>query len=325
MARGSGPDGAVRRLAAADVGTNSTRLLVADVAGERVVAEHAREMIITRLGKGVDRTGRFDPGALARTLEVLAGYAERCRRLGVEATRVVATSATRDAANRQEFLGGVRRLFGVDAEVLTGDQEAATSYAGATHDLEGDERTLVIDIGGGSTEFIIGNHRPEAMRSLDIGCVRLFERHLSSDPPTPGEVAALREDVRGQLPKVREVLDPEQAERVVGVAGTITTITALALGLEAYDPARIHLATIDAGQVRQTAERLAAMTIAERAALPVMAKGREDVIAAGALLLDEICATFGFQRVTASERDILDGVLLGLARRLSPAGWRPPA
>jgi exopolyphosphatase/guanosine-5'-triphosphate,3'-diphosphate pyrophosphatase len=325
MAPGSGPDGAVRRLAAADVGTNSTRLLVADVAGERVVAEHAREMIITRLGKGVDRTGRFDPGALARTLEVLAGYADRCRRLGVEATRVVATSATRDAANRQEFLGGVRRLFGVDAEVLTGDQEAATSYAGATHDLEGDQRTLVIDIGGGSTEFIIGNHRPEAMRSLDIGCVRLFERHLSSDPPTPGEVAALREDVRGQLPAVREVLDPEEAERVVGVAGTITTITALALGLEAYDPARIHLATIDAGQVRQTAERLAAMTIAERAALPVMAKGREDVIAAGALLLDEICATFGFRRVTASERDILDGVLLGLARRLSPAGWQPPA
>jgi exopolyphosphatase / guanosine-5'-triphosphate,3'-diphosphate pyrophosphatase len=325
MARGSGPDGAVRRLAAVDVGTNSTRLLVADVAGERAVAEHAREMIITRLGKGVDRTGRFDPGALARTLEVLAGYAERCRRLGVEASRVVATSATRDAANRQEFLGGVRRLFGVDAEVLTGDQEATTSYAGATHDLEGDQRTLVIDIGGGSTEFIIGNHRPEAMRSLDIGCVRLFERHLSSDPPTSGEVAALREDVRGQLPKVREVLDPGEAERVVGVAGTITTITALALGLEAYDPARIHLATIDAGQVRRTAERLAAMTIAERAALPVMAKGREDVIAAGALLLDEICATFGFQRVTASERDILDGVLLGLARRLSPAGWRPPA
>jgi exopolyphosphatase / guanosine-5'-triphosphate,3'-diphosphate pyrophosphatase len=209
--------------------------------------------------------------------------------------------------------------------VLTGDQEAATSYAGATHDLEGDQRTLVIDIGGGSTEFIIGNHRPEAMRSLDLGCVRLFERHLSSDPPTPGEVAALREDVRAQLPKVREVLDPGEAERVVGVAGTTTTITALALGLEAYDPARIHLATIDAGQVRRTAERLAAMTIAERAALPVMAKGREDVIAAGALLLDEICATFGFQRVTASERDILDGVLLGLARRLSPAGWRPPA
>jgi exopolyphosphatase/guanosine-5'-triphosphate,3'-diphosphate pyrophosphatase len=325
MARGSGPSGAGRRLAAVDVGTNSTRLLVADVAGERVVAEHAREMIITRLGRGVDRTGHFDPAALARTLEVLADYAERCRRLDVEATRVVATSATRDAVNREEFLGGVRRLFGVDAEVLTGDQEAATGYAGATHDLEGDERTLVIDIGGGSTEFIIGNHRPEAMLSLDIGCVRLFERHLSSDPPTPGEVAALREDVRGQLPKVREVLDPEQAERVVGVAGTITTITALALDLEAYDPTRIHLATIDAGQVRQTAERLAAMTIAERAALPVMAKGREDVIAAGALLLDEICATFGFPRVTASERDILDGVLGGLARRLSPADRRPPA
>jgi exopolyphosphatase / guanosine-5'-triphosphate,3'-diphosphate pyrophosphatase len=324
MAPGSGPDGAMR-LAAVDVGTNSTRLLVADVAGERVIGEHARKMVITRLGKGVDRTGRLDPDALARTLEVLAGYAELCGRLGAGAIRAVATSATRDAANREEFLGGLRDLLGVDAEVLAGDQEAAISYAGATHDLPGEQRTLVIDIGGGSTEFIIGNHQPEAMRSIDIGCVRLFERHLSSDPPTPDEVAALREDVRGQLGKVREVLDPGSAERVVGVAGTVTTVTALALGLEVYDPERIHLATVDAETIHQTAQRLVAMTIEERAALPLMAKGREDVIAAGALVLDEICRTFGFQRVTASERDILDGVLLGLARRLSPAGWRPPA
>lgn len=310
-----------RRLAAVDVGTNSTRLLVAGVAGERVVEQHAREMVITRLGKGVDRTRRFDPAALRRTLEVLAGYAALCRRLGVEATRVVATSATRDAANRDEFLGGVRRLFGVDAEVLTGDREAATTYAGATHDLPGDERTLVVDIGGGSTEFIIGNHDPAAMLSLDIGCVRLYERHLASDPPAPAEVEALRRDVRSQLRKVREVLDPGSARRVVGVAGTVTTVTALALDLDVYDPARIHLAAVDARRIRQTAERLAAMTIAERAALPVMAKGREDVIAAGALLLDEICQTFGFQHVIASEADILDGVLLGLARgRYSPGG-----
>jgi exopolyphosphatase / guanosine-5'-triphosphate,3'-diphosphate pyrophosphatase len=327
MAQPEGEAAAVarRRLAAVDVGTNSTRLLVADLAGERVVAELAREMVITRLGKGVDRTGRFDPLALQRTLEVLAGYAEQCRRLGVEAVRAVATSATRDAANRDEFLGGLRRLLGVDAEVLSGEQEGATSYAGATHDLPEVRRTLVIDIGGGSTEFIIGNHRPEAMRSLDIGCVRLFERHLSTDPPTPDEVAALREDARGQLGKVREVLDPGSAEQVVGVAGTVTTIVALALGLERYDPERIHRATIGAGEIRQVADRLVAMTIVERAALPVMAKGREDVIAAGALLLDEICRTFGFRRVTASEKDILDGVLLGLARRLSPAGSRPPA
>jgi exopolyphosphatase / guanosine-5'-triphosphate,3'-diphosphate pyrophosphatase len=307
------------RLAAVDVGTNSTRLVVADVAGDRIVEQHAREMVITRLGKSVDRTRHLDPAALKRTLEVLAGYAELCARLGVVATRVVATSATRDAANREEFLDGVRRLFGVEAEVLTGDQEAATTYAGATHDLP-DERTLVVDIGGGSTEFIIGNHDPAAMVSLDIGCVRLFERHLASDPPAPAEVAALRRDVREQLGKVPEVLDPSSARRVVGVAGTVTTVTAIALGLDVYDPRRIHHATIDARRISRTAERLAAMTIAERAALPVMAKGREDVIAAGALVLDEICRTFGFQRMIASEADILDGVLLGLARRLAGRG-----
>jgi exopolyphosphatase/guanosine-5'-triphosphate,3'-diphosphate pyrophosphatase len=311
------PQQGLVRLAAVDVGTNSTRLLVADVAGDRVVEEQARRTVISRLGKGVDRTRRFDPAALQRTLDVLAGYAELCSSLGVRATRVVATSATRDAANRDEFLGGVRGLFGVDAEVLTGDQEAATTYAGATHDLPGDERTLVVDIGGGSTEFIIGNHDPSAMLSLDIGCVRLFERHLASDPPTREEVAALRRDVRSQLGKVREVLDPDSARRVVGVAGTMTTVTAVALGLDVYDPERIHLAAIDARDISETAERLAAMKIAERAALPVMAKGREDVIAAGALVLDEICQTFGFRRVIASEADILDGVLLGLARRLS--------
>jgi exopolyphosphatase/guanosine-5'-triphosphate,3'-diphosphate pyrophosphatase len=305
------------RLAAVDVGTNSTRLLVADVIDERVVEQHAREMVITRLGKGVDRTRRFDPAALERTLEVLAGYAELCARLGVEATRVVATSAARDAANREEFLGGVRRLFGVDAEVLTGEQEAATTYAGATHDLPGDERTLVIDIGGGSTEFIIGNREPSAMLSIDIGCVRLFERHLASDPPAPDEVAALRRDVREHLAEVPEVLDPRSARRVVGVAGTVTTVTAIALDLDVYDPARIHHASMDWRRIRRTAERLAAMTIAERAALPMMAKGREDVIAAGALVLDEICRTFGFERMIASEADILDGVLLGLARRLA--------
>jgi exopolyphosphatase/guanosine-5'-triphosphate,3'-diphosphate pyrophosphatase len=276
--------------------------------------------VITRLGKGVDRTGRFDPAALERTLDVLAGYAELCARLGVEAIRVVATSATRDAVNREEFLDGVRRLFGVEAEVLTGEQEGAITYAGATSDLPGHERTLVIDIGGGSTELIIGNRDPEAMLSLEIGCVRLFERHLASDPPAPEEVTALRRDVREHLAKVAEVLDPSSARRVVGVAGTVTTVTAIALGLDVYDPERIHHATVDSPRISETAERLVAMTIAERASLPVMAKGREDVIVAGALVLDEICRTFGFERIIASERDILDGVLRGLARRLVGRG-----
>jgi exopolyphosphatase / guanosine-5'-triphosphate,3'-diphosphate pyrophosphatase len=305
------------RLAAVDVGTNSTRLLVADVADGAIVAEHAREMVITRLGKGVDRTGRFDPGALARTLEVLAGYAAACRRLGAERVRAVATSATRDAADRQVFLDGVRQLLGVEAEVLTGQEEAAATYRGATAGgTGGDQPTLVVDIGGGSTELIAGRGTvARAMVSLDIGCVRLFERHLHTDPPTPAEVAALRADVAAHLARVGEVLDPAAAERVVGVAGTVTTVTAIALGLEAYDPRRIHLATVDAAQIAATADKLAAMTVAERAALPVMARGREDVIAAGALLLDELVQRFRIRQVVASEADILDGVLLGLAER----------
>jgi exopolyphosphatase/guanosine-5'-triphosphate,3'-diphosphate pyrophosphatase len=303
------------RLAALDVGTNSTRLLVADVEDGRVVAEHAREMIITRLGKGVDRTGRFDPAALRRTLDVLAGYEATCRRLGVSRRRVVATSATRDAGNRQELLDGVRALLAVDAEVLSGEEEAATAFRGATHDLPGEERTLVVDIGGGSTELILGTRSPEAMVSLDLGCVRLHERHLHTDPPTAAEVAALRADAAGRLATVTATLDPASAERVVGVAGTITTVTAIGLGLDAYDPRRIHRSALGAAEIAAVAEKLAAMTVAERGALPVMAKGREDVIAAGALLLDQLVRTFGFPRVIASETDILDGVLLGLADR----------
>jgi exopolyphosphatase/guanosine-5'-triphosphate,3'-diphosphate pyrophosphatase len=337
------------RLAALDVGTNSTRLLVADVADGAVVAEQAREMVITRLGRGVDRSGRFDPAALARTLEVLAAYAETCRRLGVERRRLVATSATRDAADRQVFLDGVRDLLGVEAEVLTGRDEAAAAYRGATagsggvrggragptdgsggvrggragptdgSGLAGDQVTLVVDIGGGSTELILGDGgAARAMVSLDIGCVRLFERHLHSDPPAAAEVAALRADVAVHLAGVAGVLDPAAAERVVGVAGTVTTVTAIALGLDAYDPRRIHRAALDASDITATAGKLAAMTVAERAALPVMAKGREDVIVAGALLLDQLVGTFQLRQVLASETDILDGVLLGLADR--PAG-----
>jgi exopolyphosphatase/guanosine-5'-triphosphate,3'-diphosphate pyrophosphatase len=302
------------RLAALDVGTNSTRLLVADVEGGVIVAEHAREMVITRLGKGVDRTGRFDPAALARTLDVLAGYAETCRRLGVERRRLVATSATRDAADRQVFRDAVGDLLGVDAEVLSGQAEAAAAYRGATHGLDAEQATLVVDIGGGSTELILGDGTAaKAMVSLDIGCVRLFERHLHSDPPAAAEVAALRADVAGHLARVGEVLDPAAADRVVGVAGTVTTVTAIALGLEAYDPRRIHRQMLDAADVGAVAGKLAAMTVAERAAMPVMAKGREDVIAAGALLLDELVRRFELREVIASESDILDGVLLELA------------
>ena len=198
--------------------------------------------------------------------------------------------------------------------MLTGQAEAAAAYRGATAGLEGDQPTLVVDIGGGSTELILGDGTTSrAMVSLDIGCVRLFERHLHSDPPTAAEVAALRADVAAHLARVAGVLDPAAASRVVGVAGTVTTVTAIALGLDTYDPRRIHRATVDASEIAAAADKLAAMTVAERAALPVMAKGREDVIAAGALLLDELVRMFHLRKVIASEADILDGVLLGLA------------
>jgi exopolyphosphatase / guanosine-5'-triphosphate,3'-diphosphate pyrophosphatase len=204
----------------------------------------------------------------------------------------------------------------VDAEVLTGQAEAATAYRGATATLAEELPTLVVDIGGGSTELILGDGRAaRAMISLDIGCVRLFERHLHHDPPTAGEAAALRADVAAHLAEVAGVLDPSAADRVVGVAGTVTTVTAIALGLDAYDPRRIHRATVDATEITCVADKLAAMTVAERAALPVMARGREDVIAAGALLLDELVRRFGIRQVIASETDILDGILLGLAER----------
>jgi exopolyphosphatase / guanosine-5'-triphosphate,3'-diphosphate pyrophosphatase len=202
----------------------------------------------------------------------------------------------------------------VEAEILTGQAEAATAYRGATAGLPGGQSTLVVDIGGGSTE-LIGGHgaTARAMVSLDIGCVRLFERHLHSDPPAAGEVAALRADVAAHLDGVPGALHPAAADRVVGVAGTVTTVAAIALGLDAYDPRRIHHSTLAAPDIAAAAEKLAAMTVAERAAMPVMARGREDVIAAGALLLDELVQRFKIRQVIASEADILDGVLLGLA------------
>jgi exopolyphosphatase/guanosine-5'-triphosphate,3'-diphosphate pyrophosphatase len=314
----------VSRVAAIDCGTNSIRLLVADVPAEGAHTDLLRRMEVVRLGEGVDATGRLAPQAIERTRVALAEYATVARDLGAVDVRMVATSASRDAANRADFEDMVRATLGRLPDVIPGQEEAELSFLGATASLDAAARAhgaepprppfLVVDIGGGSTEFIAGvGVTARAMVSLDIGCVRLFERHLHTDPPTAAEVAALRADVAAHLDRVGEVLDPAVAERVVGVAGTVTTVTAIALGLEAYDPRRIHLATVDAAQIAATAEKLAAMTVAERAALPVMARGREDVIAAGALLLDELVRRFQIQQVVASEADILDGVLLGSA------------
>jgi exopolyphosphatase/guanosine-5'-triphosphate,3'-diphosphate pyrophosphatase len=315
-----------------DVGTNSTRVLIADVEDGRITAQYAREMVITRLGKGIDRTRRFDPAALARTLEVLGDYAALCVQHEVRAVRLAATSATRDAANRDEFLDGVRSLLGIEPEVLTGPEEAAASFLGATWDLpRGEAGTVaVFDIGGGSTELIAGpagssvdevlDHPPTAV-SIDIGSVRLTERHVSSDPLTPAEVAAVRADAEQELAGALERLGwaagggaPGGAQ-VVGVAGTATTVTAVTLGLERYDPERVHRSWLTREQIEATAGRLCSMTVAEKAALPVMPPGREDVIAAGSLILDAVVRVLGLDGITVSETDILDGVLLGLARR----------
>jgi exopolyphosphatase/guanosine-5'-triphosphate,3'-diphosphate pyrophosphatase len=319
----------MRRLASMDVGTNSTRLLVADVDGGRIVAEVDRDMVITRLGKGVDRTRRLDPAALARTLEVIADYAERCRKAGAEAVRVAATSATRDAVNTDEFLDGVRRLVGVEPEVLSGSEEAATAFLGATWDLPGDMvggdgPVLVFDIGGGSTELILGHldapadQAPRAV-SVDVGSVRLTERHVGHDPPTADEIAAVKADATGELAAAAGQVawaGPDGVGAVVGVAGTVTTLTAINLGLTAYDPSRVHRTTLTIDQVRATTARLCSMTVAEKAALPVMPPGREDVIAAGALILESVYEVLGLDAVVVSETDILHGILLGLARRL---------
>jgi exopolyphosphatase / guanosine-5'-triphosphate,3'-diphosphate pyrophosphatase len=314
---------AVVRVAAIDCGTNSLRLLVADVdpvTGTLVDVD--RRMEIVRLGEGVDATGRLAPAALARTLRVLRSYAAIVAAAGASAVRMVATSATRDAANAADFVAGVREVLGVDPEVLSGDEEAVLSFIGATAELAGGAAAapyLVADIGGGSTEFVLGNPPVvSAAVSVAIGYVRMTERHLRTDPPTAAEVAAARADIGAALDVVGAKIAVADARTLVGLAGSVTTVVALALGLAAYDPARIHHARIGAGQVREQAALLLALPRAQRARLSVMHPGRVDVIGGGALVLDAIMTRFGFGEVMASEHDILDGI----AWALVPGGPR---
>jgi exopolyphosphatase/guanosine-5'-triphosphate,3'-diphosphate pyrophosphatase len=299
----------VTRVAAFDCGTNSLRLLVADLEDGAKTDVH-REMRVVRLGQGVDRTGELAPEALERVRAALADYAVTCRDLGVQASRFVATSATRDARNRDAFTALVEQAVGVPPEVVDGDTEAALSLLGATRDLDPAQGPyLVMDIGGGSTEFVVGDGgRVLGALSVDVGCVRLTERHLHDDPPTPEQVAAARLDVEQALDRVREVVPVAQARTAVGLAGSVTTVAALALGLEAYDPARIHLSRISASQVRRVTEQLLGATWRERAALPVMHTGRADVIGAGALVLDAALTGLELDQVLVSEADILDGI-----------------
>ena len=306
------------RVAAVDCGTNSVRLLVADVDGRTKVDRH-REMRVVRLGQGVDATGSLAPEAVERTRVALVDYAATCRSLGVQAVRMVATSATRDAANRADFEAVVHDVLGVAPEVVTGEEEAALSFDGATRGLDpADGPFLVMDIGGGSTEVVLGTTGVQAARSVDVGCVRLTERHLRSDPPTAGEIALATSDVERALALVREVVPVEQARTVVGLAGSVTTVAALALGLEAYDADRLHLSRVSAAAVADVTARLLAMTRAQRAALPVMHPGRVDVIGAGALVLHLLLDRLGAPVVLVSEADILDGIAWSVTARPRP-------
>jgi exopolyphosphatase/guanosine-5'-triphosphate,3'-diphosphate pyrophosphatase len=300
------------RVAAIDCGTNSIRLLVSDLGPAGKVDVH-REMRIVRLGQGVDRTGVLAPEALERTRVAVEDYAATCRELGVERIRFVATSATRDAGNREIFTSMVIEALRVQPEVVSGDEEAALSFLGATAGLDAEGPFLVMDIGGGSTELVLGTEKVEAARSVDVGCVRLTERHLHDDPPTAEQVAAARADVEAALAEAEQVVPVAQARTAIGLAGSVTTVAALALELPSYQAERIHLSRISATQVREVTTRLLGMTHAQRAALPVMHPGRVDVIGGGALVLLTVVERFGLDEVLVSESDILDGIALSLA------------
>jgi exopolyphosphatase / guanosine-5'-triphosphate,3'-diphosphate pyrophosphatase len=315
--------GRARRVAAIDCGTNSLRLLIADVSAARgELADVERRMEIVRLGQGVDATGRLSPLALARTLGVLRQYAESISAAGALAVRMVATSASRDASNAAEFSRGVVDILGVAPEVITGTEEARLSFTGATAELAGPDQGalpppyLVVDIGGGSTEFVVGDPADPAglaAISVDIGCVRLTERYLHDDPPTAGQVAAATQAIDAAIDRAAAAVPVTTARTLVGLAGSVTTVTAIALGLARYEPPRIHHARISASQVHEVAARLLSQTREQRAAIGPMHPGRVDVIGAGALVLDRILTRLGIAEVVASEHDILDGIAWSIA------------
>ncbi|WP_456818549.1 Ppx/GppA phosphatase family protein [Cellulomonas sp. URHB0016] len=308
------------RVAAIDCGTNSIRLLVADVDREAgTLVDLDRRSEVVRLGQGVDRTGRIAPEAMARTLDAAQRYGRICDDLGVEAVRFVATSASRDAENRAEFVTGVLDALGVEPEVLEGTEEAALSFRGATGVLAARHPGpyLVVDLGGGSTELVLGTAAPDAAFSMDVGSVRITERHLLGDPPTADEIAAAKADVRAALDVASAVVPLGKAVTLVGLAGSITTVTAHGLGLDSYQPAVIDGAVLPVETVLAACDDLLSRSHAERAALGFMHPGRVDVIGAGALLWhevvsrvrDEVAAAGGsLTDVVTSEHDILDGV-----------------
>ncbi len=301
------------RVAAIDCGTNSIRLLVADI-HDGSFKEVDRRMEVVRLGQGVDQYKAFDPAAIERTLKVTQEYASIIASKGVERVRFCATSATRDATNRDLFIDGVRNILGIEPEVIPGVEEAALSFMGATKELqEADGPFLVVDIGGGSTEFVLGRTSVESAKSVNIGCVRMSERHLNHQPPTADAIAAAIADIDAAIASAAEDVAITSAKTLVCVAGTATTAAAAALGLDEYDRYAIHLAYIPAAKVHEVALMFQSMTRDEIAALGYMHPGRVDVITAGSLVLSRVLHATGAAGFIASESDILDGIAWGLS------------
>jgi exopolyphosphatase/guanosine-5'-triphosphate,3'-diphosphate pyrophosphatase len=295
-------------VAAVDIGTNSVRLLITDPQGR----ELERRMQITRLGQGVDVTGSLHPDAIARTLAVLSEYGEAIRKYEVARTRAAATSAARDADNSQAFLDAAERALGARPELLPGEEEALLSFRGATFGLDLSQGPfLVLDIGGGSTEFVLGSTRPSALISVNMGCVRMTERYLKSDPPAPAELAACQSEVAAILETVRRAVPVQRARRTIGLAGTITTLASLQQGLMRYDPARTHHARLTRGEVEQLFARLAGADLATRRGMLAEPK-RAEVIVGGVLVLLTILREFEIPELLVSESDILDGLAASL-------------
>ena len=302
------------RVAAIDCGTNSIRLLIADINGDNF-QEITREMEIVRLGQGVDATGKFDPEAIERTLTATRRYAEIIASKGVEKIRFCATSATRDASNRDLFIDGVREILGIEPEVIPGTEEAELSFIGATKGLTHTESPyLVVDIGGGSTEFVLGDSEVKYAKSVNIGCVRMSERHLNKAPQDPLAVQKAIQDIEDAIAEAAYIVPIKEAKTLIAVAGTATTVAAAALGLSEYDRHSIHLSRIPAAKVFEVAQMFSLMTREEITALGYMHPGRVDVIAAGSLVLARVMLATGATEFVASESDILDGMAWALSQ-----------
>ena len=302
------------RVAAIDCGTNSIRLLIADIAGDNF-KEVLRTMEIVRLGQGVDQNKAFHPDAIARTLKAVELFRDQIASKGVEKIRFCATSATRDATNRNLFIDGVREILGVEVEVIPGEEEAELSFIGATKELrQSDAPFLVVDIGGGSTEFVFGSEKVEFAKSVNIGCVRMSERHLNTQPPSMAQIAQAIIDIDIAITQAAAVVPITTAKTLVAVAGTATTVAAAALELTDYDRHLIHLSRISSDKVHKAAASFQSMNKDQIASLGFMHPGRVDVITAGSLVLSRIMAATGAAEFVASESDILDGMAWSLIK-----------